>query len=88
MLLVLIDLTLIVKTILGRDWWIYIGPTYDNGDKTDTWFQSNVLVPAGVISYSQYVTSFGNFDTMYVLAPAGIVKAKTTDAMGMFLCVS
>jgi hypothetical protein len=85
---VFIDLKLVVKNILSRGWYLYIGPTYDNGDKTDTWSQSRVLVPAGLISFTEYAISFGESETKYALAPEGIVKGKKIYTMNMFLCFS
>jgi hypothetical protein len=87
-LLVQSSLKYTVKTILGLGWWIYIAPTYDNGDKTDTWCQSQTSVPEGLISFAQYSKSFGDFNSMYVLTPSGIVKVKATEAMNNFLCVA
>jgi hypothetical protein len=65
----------LVQSQLSFDLWIYIGMTYDNGDKTDSWCQSKALVPT--VFTDPTVNQAGISHTernAYVLNRGGFVK--------------
>jgi hypothetical protein len=74
--------------VLGRGWYIFIGPTYDNGDKTDSWGQSSKLVPAGILPDSAYATTYNSNERLFCLSPAGVIEVLSSDQLGCFLCMA
>jgi hypothetical protein len=40
--------------------WMFIQPTYDNGDETDFWCDNFTMVPKSIVSKTRHPLAYGN----------------------------
>jgi hypothetical protein len=79
----------VVKNVLvSNGWWLYLGHTYDNGDKTDSWCHSQTPVPAGLIPDSAYYPTTSEVARgAFMLTRNGFVSVFATSTANALLCI-
>jgi hypothetical protein len=77
-----------VAASLNGGFWINISPTFNNGNKSDIWCQSGLVVPGEIMDQFAHVSDFSGARRILTIGrnPIALHRVYYTDLMDTFLC--